>query len=481
MNSADYADALTTLADAQAWAREVLAGVLAARADAGIIADALISPAPGSPVEFDSRSAAVATLEGVARALLDGNLSTAWWPDLAGDWHELQQPGTDDFSWQLSMSLVKYRQDCNDNAQAKTALIDAAVSIDEVLEVDLSTGWPSRSVAGGFSIPGGGGGCQIDEYSTPGSYTWTKPAGAVRVDFAIVGGGGGGASGGTGALGAFVRGGPGGGGGGYRYASINASDLDASVDVYVGAGGTGGTSIAASSTLGDDGSGGEDSYIYDSTFYVSGYGGRAGLGSYLLGGNGGAAEDNTSDNKFYILHTYASTGLEFPLCFGGHGGPGVEEMCGTTSTGSGGGAGGGVSDDGQTYGPTNVLCNAGWAGGSSVDGGPGGGGGGSLTTASVAQRGGKGGASGYGAPRTFSNVASGSGSAGATSGTGFGPIGISEFGGGGGDASTSGTGGSGGSAARGGGGGGGGAAVNGSSSGAGGNGGDGFVRITTWF
>lgn len=40
-----------------------------------------------------------------------------------------------------------------------------------------------------ISALAGGGGVQVDSYTTPGSHTWNKPMGAVAVEVICIGGG----------------------------------------------------------------------------------------------------------------------------------------------------------------------------------------------------------------------------------------------------------------------------------------------------
>ena len=113
---------------------------------------------------------------------------------------------------------------------------------------------------------GGGGGClnKIEIFDTPGSFTWTRPAGVDVVYVTIVGaggGGGGGASGGGGTT--FTNDKPAGTGGGGGQSFFNYPvAVSGNVAVTIGSGGTGGTGGAGgpgSSTPGNNGTDGGDS------------------------------------------------------------------------------------------------------------------------------------------------------------------------------------------------------------------------------
>lgn len=171
----------------------------------------------------------------------------------------------------------------------------------------------------------------VQVFTTTGSFTWTKPAGARYVDVQIVGAGGGGGSGRKGASLSIRSGGGGGAGGGATIISVPASNFGATVSGAVGAGGTGGASQATNSTNGATGSTGGASTF--GIFRANGGGpGAAGTITTAVGGTGGGA-------------TFG----------GGAGGAGAGSAAGTagasSSFTSGGGGGGGIN-------ASDVLVNA---------------------------------------------------------------------------------------------------------------------------
>lgn len=200
------------------------------------------------------------------------------------------------------------------------------------------------------------------EYTSPGTYSWTCPAGVTRVNALCIGGGGGGGMA-TRPL-ATYRDGGGGGGGGLGWRNNIPVVPGQTYTVVVGAGGTGATSIGLTG-----GNGGNSFFNTSST--VCGFGGLGGLGGNF-GGAGGAGGNFTGDG-------------------GGRGGNGGGGSANGLRSGGGGGAGGYSGDGGYGgTGTTNAAApglaanaNSGGAGGgssgnknsfSNVVGGGGGGG-----------------------------------------------------------------------------------------------------------
>ena len=274
---------------------------------------------------------------------------------------------------------------------------------------------------------------QVDVYSTPGTFTWTKPAGAKSVNVVVISGGGGGGSGRKAGVGSQASGGGGGGGGSYSVRDIAASLLGATEAVTVGSGGTGGASVTANNTNGTAGvAGGNSSF---------------GTWIQVTGGGGAGAATNTSGP--------AGAGSNSRAMFQGGNGSAGGAGAGTLTGGSnvnvssaGGGAGGGLPAS-ATVGFTG--SSGGTALGSWFSGG----------TASGGAIGGNGG--------TAPNVTVG--------------FAVSGSAGGGGGSSVTGNAGNGGNGGLyGGAGGGGGAGLdNVGNSGAGGNGAQGIIIVTTYF
>jgi hypothetical protein len=324
-----------------------------------------------------------------------------------------------------------------------TTLSSAVTSIDFT-----GAGVTATNTGGAISvaISGGGGGgissADIQEFTSAGTSTWTKPAGAKLVYILAFGGGGGGGSGrrrasGSSATAAF--GGGGGGAGGRVELWVPAATLSSTETVTVGAGGTGGVARTVDDTSGQNGTQGGTSAFGSIVFVRSG-----------TEGQGGTTASGTAGT-------------------GGGGGPdGI--TVGGTSYQSGGGAGGSSS--------SSTGVRGGYRAG-------GGGGGVGFAAASTTPTNGQGGGLGGSAFSTSTSSSGGGGAAGSAESNGGNganaaaySIGGSGGGGGGSGTTTAGNGGNGGFPSGGGGGGGAGHAVN---SGAGGTGGDGYVRVVTFF
>jgi hypothetical protein len=315
---------------------------------------------------------------------------------------------------------------------------------------------------------GSGGGTPATFELFTANDTWNKPAGAtlVYVECIGAGGGGGGASGA--APGSYASGGAGGGGGARARKSIPADALAATVSITVGTAGTkgtGGTSAAGTSGT----AGGNSSFGSHLTAYRGGGGGcqSAGVKHSVPGSGGGTGSAGLSGGSGYSALA------------GGYPGPSTTQAVagqGASSSNDGGcaedgGAGGG-------FGYPNDGAD-GYAGGSSIYGGPAGGAGGHITENTHIQKaGGAGGGIGYtaGTGATAGTVNGGNGTNGAD-GNGYSTCGTGGGGGGGHDDGTGGNGGDGGNPGAGGGGGGGGSTTGGD----GGNGGRGEVRVWVWY
>lgn len=293
---------------------------------------------------------------------------------------------------------------------------------------------------------------RVDDYSTTGTYTWTKPSGAKSVQVICWGAGGGGGGGSGGAAGT-ARCPGGGGGGGARIESTHFADLvPASVTVTVGTGGTAGA--AGNSGSGGNGGAGGNSSFGGLVVAGGGGGGKQGIiATISVGGGGGGAHGQGATGAGTV--TVPGGGLLIENVspaygFSSRGGDGRGQGPGYQAEYGGGGGGG-----------SNALPGNGPPGGGSMYGGGGGGVGGGITSGNSTVSGGQGGRSGLFA-----------GGGGSNANAGVYPSGD------GGNGGTPTTAGSNGGSPAGGGGGGGGGTTNGT---AGGTGGNGRVVVITYF
>ena len=134
---------------------------------------------------------------------------------------------------------------------------------------------------------GGIASADIQEFTSTGTSTWTKPTGAKLVYVLMYGGGGGGGSGRRRALASSATSASGGGGGGAGGRSelwIPASALGATETVTVGAGATGGAAQTADDTNGNNSTGGGNSSF--GSWGLARVGGNGSGGSTTGGTNG---------------------------------------------------------------------------------------------------------------------------------------------------------------------------------------------------
>lgn len=217
---------------------------------------------------------------------------------------------------------------------AKAASPAAANYIEDVFSTWLYTGNGStQNITNNITFD------SVAEFVTPGTYSWTCPAGITSVSAVCVGGGGAG--------GAAYWAGGGGGGGGLGWKNNIAVTPGTSYTVVVGAGGAGFTANS-----GGVGGNGGDSYFINTTT-VRGIGGQGGQGT------------STNTNANYA----GGSGGGYVGDGGGTGGTGGTSA--SDQSGGGGGAGGysGNGGNGSTLGSTGTPATAGSGGGGGGGGG----------------------------------------------------------------------------------------------------------------
>ena len=214
-------------------------------------------------------------------------------------------------------------------------------------------------VAGG----GGGGGTDYQAYTTAGTFTWTKPAGAKWVEVIMFGAGGGGGAGGRYATSSGRAGGGGGGAGGFLRTTVPASTLNATESVTVAAGGLGGASVTTDTTAGNGAPLGSSSTF---SIYVAAGGsgggggtnisstqgsGRAGWFNGVSASTGSNGSSGTTSAGNVASNTTTATSY---MATGGAGGAGA----GASSTVSAAGASGGnkLNTPGSSCGILNTIA-----------------------------------------------------------------------------------------------------------------------------
>lgn len=282
-------------------------------------------------------------------------------------------------------------------------------------------------------------GSEVDTFSTPGTYTWTKNTAYNRVSCIIVGGGSGGGAGfGPTTSGTQYSGGAGGSGGYVLRLSGPSSAFPSSAAVVVGAGGAGGTTSGAAGSAG----------------------GQSSFNGRIAYGAGGSAGGQTN--------AASASGQSGDITAVGGSATG-STVVSNNSLGTAGSLGTGVSASGVGLGATGaggLATGASRGGGSALDGASGGGDGGGMPSTPALVSGGFGGSAAGSALSAPGSTAGAAGSAGVNTTMGFGT------GGGGGANNIAGTGGAGGAGGVGAGGGGGGDGL--TAPGAGGGGGNGL-------
>ena len=161
-------------------------------------------------------------------------------------------------------------------------------------------------------------------YSTPGTYTYTVPAGVNQITALIASGGGGGGCGGYNSSWVISSGGGGGGGSGSTIANISVTPGQ-QLPIVVGTGGAGGTSTGSNTGL-TSGINGTSSSV-GSVVVAGGGGGSYGNGATSgAGGAGGAVTNGTYNlvNNGYVGGWIeAAGGVGASSLFGKGGGNGV--------------------------------------------------------------------------------------------------------------------------------------------------------------
>lgn len=198
----------------------------------------------------------------------------------------------------------------------------------------------------------------LQSWTTPGTFSWTIPAGVTSVKvYGVAGGGGGGAAraavaSGRGEPGGFGAASGGGGAGGQAGSAINVPVATGNVaTIVVGAGGTAGTNLSETG-----GTGGATTFTYASTVYLA-----------LAGGYGGFPDCNQANSisnsnvsqpsGTYNLQTYKGRGGDnanyqggtqtFPLA--------IDEAYGGGGAGSAGSGGVGNTAPGTRGNPTEYT------------------------------------------------------------------------------------------------------------------------------
>ena len=336
-------------------------------------------------------------------------------------------------------------------------------------------------ISGGFPVWQTGvdnAAADIQEFTSPGTSTWVKPANAKIVHVLMFGGGGGGAAGAVKrsdeAATSVLSGGGGGGAGGKIELWLNAADLGSTQSVVIGAGGAGGIGSSTTPSSGLNGevntSRGQDGGV--TSFYnMYAAGGSAGIRAFQsIGSNSGymisAAYSGASQTYGVGNPQSPTSNVRYSLLTGGFGAAPTVNASANSITNLGGGIGS-VGPGGGGIGGGLLKSNG------VVFGSDGGSSAGALlsATATAAMQRGNGytagasiGASGQG--YTVETVLNRS---------------VGGWGGGGGASSNNSNGGNGGAGGfPGGGGGGGGSTIQGYTAGSGGAGGNGYVRITTF-
>lgn len=220
---------------------------------------------------------------------------------------------------------------------AKLDGIEAGAQVNTVTSVNGQTGDVTVTA-------GGGGSVDIQEFTTSG--TWFKPADAKVIVVEVVGGGGGGGSGANNSN-QSQAGGSGGAGAMRVVRTLFASDVSTSEIVTVGAGGAGGTGLTliGQNRNGKDGTAGEESSFGIHAIAGGGNKGRGGRDFSINGAEGTYIFQEIANETDVVQFLSATGGTSYAGVTGSS--PG---RYGYTSPGGGGG-GGNTRSDGYVYPP----------------------------------------------------------------------------------------------------------------------------------
>ena len=143
-----------SLAEAKAAWKEQLARVAMEYVEAGVIVDALLggSPTPPANVTFATDADSLSALLEAVTALTRGQATSVMWQSTDGDWFELKAPLVDDTGAKAASCALAYVTACRATWRALEAAIDGCGSIDAVVALDLSAGWPSRACSAGGTV-----------------------------------------------------------------------------------------------------------------------------------------------------------------------------------------------------------------------------------------------------------------------------------------------------------------------------------------
>lgn len=150
LDAAFYSPSITTLAEAKDMALEQLRRIAVLNEERGVVVNDLMPVDPGPDVTFATDADSQSKLWEAYQALARGTITTVEWEDTDGAFHELEQPLVDDFGEQAAQCMVAFVCACRSHHAALAAIINACTTVDQVLEVDLSDGWPSNVCAGGL-------------------------------------------------------------------------------------------------------------------------------------------------------------------------------------------------------------------------------------------------------------------------------------------------------------------------------------------